>query len=141
MKYIFKMPSEILKIRANWFKNYIRSNFDILDINSLFVKILKISLSEKNSYLFSYRDINSTQNAFKLVVNESRSAGNQSKLLFAKLSPRKNLSTQGIMLLKFLHLIVQTWELSFFRRISFFFQNLKFFKDFSLFWDHQSHIW
>ena len=45
------IPSEILKMRDNWFKKYMHSNFNIVDKNSLFVKILNFTF-RKNSYLF-----------------------------------------------------------------------------------------
>ena len=69
------MPSEILETRANWFKKYIHSNFSILDINSLFVKVLKILLSEKNSYRFLIAKL--SPHEMYLVVHENQSARNQ----------------------------------------------------------------
>ena len=90
------MPSEILKTHANLFEKYIHLNFNILDINSLFVKILKILLSEKSSYRFLI--VKLSPHKMHLAVHENQSAQNQSKLLFAKLSPHKNLSTEGILL-------------------------------------------
>ena len=61
------------------------------------MKILKIILSEKNSYRFLIAKL--SPHEMRLVVHENQYARNQSKLLFAKLSPRKNLSTEGMLLM------------------------------------------
>ena len=143
MKYIFKMPSEILKMRANWFKKYIHSNFNILDINSLFVKILKILLSEKSSYPFLIEKLIPHEMHLNWLFTKTnlRKINWSCCLLLAVFKSRQKCIHLWHYAFDILHLIVQTGELSSFRRISFFFQNLKFCKDFALFWDHQSYVW